>query len=531
MIPKSKLLFIIFLLTPLFLFARDYIITDFGAVSDTSALSTKAIQTAIDSCTANGGGSVIIPSGQYKTGSIILKSNVNLHFESGAILFGSRDLNNYIKLKPEFVSLRTQEATIQLIYAENKQNISITGFGIIDGQGSGFEKLSWNDEGITRPHLLRFITCQDVTIEDVTLKNSGCWMQHYLACDGIQIRGVKVFNRNNYNNDGLDLDGCRNVTVSDFISDSDDDGITLKSTSDRICENIAISNCVISSRCNAVKMGTESNGGFKIITINNCVVKPSEVETPTFFGREKGISGITLEIVDGGVMEGINIANIQIDGTESPIFIRLGNRARPYKEGMAINHIGRLRDVSINNIRAKNAGETGCSITGLPDHPIENIRLSDIVIEQKGGITMEDSLLHVDEKPKAYPEATMFGVLPTHGFFIRHAKNISFDGIQISTRELDQRPAFFLEDVTAFNLNEMHIKSSENTEANIWIAESSDIVVKGSVVYGSPANFVKLHGKGISNVTIINNVIPQGTNNILSNEDIDKDQIRVFGAR
>ncbi|MDE6582417.1 MAG: hypothetical protein K2K47_07820, partial [Duncaniella sp.] len=224
------------------------------------------------------------PAGSYKTGCIFLRGNVTLHLENGATLYGSTDINDYIPVTTDYVSLRTHTPTIQLIYADNADNVAITGEGTIDGRGKAFPKLSWNDEGITRPHLLRMIRCRDVKVEGVTLKNSGCWMQHYLACDRVKISGITVINRNNYNNDALDLDGCHDVTVSDMIADSDDDAITLKSTSPRLCEDIVISNCVVSSHCNAIKLGTESNGGFRNIIIRGLAVKPSADQSSQFFG-------------------------------------------------------------------------------------------------------------------------------------------------------------------------------------------------------------------------------------------------------
>lgn len=489
--------------------AREYNVVDYGAKADTSVISTKAIQHALDECSDNGGGRVVVPAGHFKIGTIILKSNVELHLENGAILFGSRNLDDYIKLKPAYVSLRTQEATIQLIYAENAHNISITGHGEIDGRGSGFEKLSWNDEGITRPHLLRMITCENILIENISLRNSACWMQHYLACDGLQIRGVRVFNRNNFNNDALDLDGCRNVTVSDFISDSDDDGITMKSTSPRLCENIAISNCVISSRCNAIKMGTESNGGFRNISINNCVVKPSLIKEPVFFGEENGISAISLEIVDGGVMEGISINNIQIDGTESPIFIRLANRARPFQKGQVIDQIGSLSHVIISNVRAKNTGKTGCSITGQEGFPVSNIRLTNLVIEFAGGGSLDDFNRKVEYKPREYPEATMFGTLPSYGFYVRHAKNLTFDGIQLSTCERDFRSAFFMEEVQASVLKDLQLGSTTETESSIYIRNCSDILVRGGIL-SDPASALVVTEKS-SAISVVNSFVPNGT--------------------
>lgn len=423
---------------------RDYVITDYGAVNDTTVLSTEAIQHAIDDCSAAGGGRVVVPTGNYKTGTIALKSHVELYLERGATLFGSTDLKDYRKVKPAYLSLRTQTETIQLIYADRVDDVAIAGSGTIDGRGKAFPKLSWNDEGITRPHLLRFIDSKDITVEGITLRNSGCWMQHYLACDRVRIHGIKIFNRNNYNNDALDLDGCHDVVVSDIIADSDDDGITLKSTSPRMCENINISNCVVSSHCNAIKLGTETNGGFRNINIHGMVVKPSADQSSQYFGKKRGICAIALEIVDGGTMENVNVSDVTVTGTESPIFVRLGNRARGYYEGQKIDSVGKLRDVSISNVRITRAGAYGCSITGLPGHPVENITLDNVLLSHEGGGV--ETPIPADEKESEYPEATMWGPLPAKGFFVRHARNVKFNNVEIRTDKPDERPEYVRED-------------------------------------------------------------------------------------
>ncbi len=422
--------------------AKDYNIMDFKAKSDTTVLSTEAIQQAIDQCSKAGGGRVVVPAGSFKTGTLVLRSHVDLHLETGATLYGSTRLEDYRPMKTTYLSLRTWGPTVQLIFADGAKDVSISGRGTIDGRGSAFPKLTWNDEGITRPHLLRFIQCQDISITDVTLRNSGCWMQHYLACDRVQIRGIKVFNRNNYNNDALDLDGCHDVVVSDMVADSDDDAITLKSTSPRLCENVVISNCIVSSHCNAIKLGTETNGGFRNINISNCIVRPSEDQSSQFFGdpSKRGTSTISLEIVDGGILENVHVSNIVAEGTESPIFIRLGNRARGYAEGVPVEKVGTIRGVHLSHITVTGAGRTGCSITGLPGHPVEDIWLSDITIQQQGGCGTID--VPTDEKEKEYPEATMWGPLPAKGFFVHHARNVSFRNISITTTEPDQRPEY-----------------------------------------------------------------------------------------
>lgn len=423
--------------------AADYNIVKYGAVNDTTKLSTMAVQKAIDDCSAAGGGRVVVPTGNYKIGTIILKSNVHMHLEQGATLYGSTDLKDYLPLKTDYVSLRTQTETIQLIFADKASNVVIDGFGTIDGRGRSFKKLSWNDEGITRPHLLRFIQSSDITLRDITLKNSGCWMQHYLACDRVKIDGIKVFNRNNYNNDALDLDGCHEVVVSNMFADSDDDAITLKSTSPRLCENIRIADCVVSSHCNAIKLGTETNGGFRNINISGIVVKPSYDQKEKFFGQWIGSSAISLEIVDGGVLENVNVSDITIEGTESPIFVRLGNRARGYKEGVPVTEVGKINGIHLNNIQIRNAGSMGCSITGIPGHEVENIWLGNITIHHKGGVTAADMAKInesiKDEKEKEYPESTMWGNLPAKGFFVRHARNIKFNNIEVITEQPDVR--------------------------------------------------------------------------------------------
>ena len=444
--------------------AADYTILDFGAKSDTTVLSTAALQQAIDACSEAGGGRVLVPAGNYKIGTIVLKSNVHLYLEQGATLYGSTDLKDYRPMKSDYVSLRTKTNTIQLIYADKVKNVTIDGYGTIDGRGRAFKKHSWNDEGITRPHLLRFIQSRDIRISDVTLRNSGCWMQHYLACDRLQIRGIKVYNRNNYNNDALDLDGCHEVIVSNMMADSDDDGITLKSTSPRLCENIRIGNCVVSSHCNAVKLGTETNGGFRNISISGIVVKPSSDQSSQFFGAPSkiGTSALSLEIVDGGVMENVSVSDFTVEGTESPIFIRLGNRGRGYQlreaakglsgkgnddtitELIPIDHVGTISGVRLDNFQIRHAGAMGCSITGLPGHPVENITVSNITLHHQGGVKPAD-LPAIDEKLKdekerEYPEATMWGNLPAKGFYVRHARNIQFQNIQVLTNETDARP-------------------------------------------------------------------------------------------
>jgi hypothetical protein len=185
----------------------------------------------------------------------------------------------------------------------------------------------------------------------------------------------------------------------------------------------------------------------KKANINNIVVKPSEDQRELFCGREIGISAIALEIVDGGTLENVNVSNFVVEGTEAPIFVRLANRARKYKKDAPTPNVGLLRCVHISNIRVRNAGNFGSSISGIPGHYVEDVKLDNISIHLKGGVTADQISPKVkDERIAKYPEGTSWGILPAKGFFIRHARNIKFSNIDITTAEPDERPDFVEED-------------------------------------------------------------------------------------
>lgn len=232
-------------------------VRDCGAVGDGVTLDTKAIQAAINACSQAGGGKVYLTNGKFLSGTLYLKDNVTIYLEAGAVLLGSADINDYPVTIPGFRSYTDNYTDKSLIYAEKVKNISIIGRGTIDGQGTSF-KGKWK----VRPYTLRVIECHDVVVKDVTMRNSPMWMQHYLACDNVRVDGITVYNQCNRNNDMIDIDGCRNVTIANCIGDTDDDALTFKSTCGRPTENVTVTNCILSSHCNAIKCGTESNGAF-----------------------------------------------------------------------------------------------------------------------------------------------------------------------------------------------------------------------------------------------------------------------------
>ncbi len=430
-----------------------YNVTRFGAVSDGETLNTEAIQSAIDACSESGGGTVTFPAGSYLSGTLILRDHVNLHLQEGATLLGSTNPEDYPKIKTRIRSYYDEIVLQSLIFGEDLSHVSITGKGTIDGQGEAFVVTTKQkpDRYLDRPHIIRMIACKNVLVKDINMLNSAMWMQHYLACENLTVTGIRVYNHANQNNDMIDIDGCRNVIISDCYGDTDDDALTFKSTSEHACENITVTNCILSSHCNAIKCGTESTGGFKNFTISNCVIKPS-ADKEAIFGLPGGSSGISLEIVDGGVMEGITISNISIDGPEVPIFIRLGNRARKHFPEAETPPVGQLSNVLISQVMARNTGKTGCAITGIPGYPVRNIKLSNMILEFPGGV--EDPVLpaEVPELEDLYPEATMFGELPAYAFFIRHAEDISLSDITAITLNPDKRKPILTQDVRGITI-------------------------------------------------------------------------------
>ena len=218
-----------------------------------------------------------------------------------------------------------------------------------------------------------------------------------------------------------------------------------------------------------MKLGTETNGGYRNIAIRNIVVKPSDDQSSLFFGRPRGTSALSLEIVDGGLMENVSVDGMTITGTESPIFVRLAHRGRGWtfskngadafvlqnvqggNEGAtrsqkpdSVLTVGRMRGIYINNVRARDCGNYGWSISGLPDHPVEDVHVSNVSIHHSGGITRAQ-LADInkalrDEKAAEYPEATMWGPLPAKGLYIRNARNVYFENVEVYTEQPDARP-------------------------------------------------------------------------------------------
>lgn len=421
-------------------FSQSVNILDFGARSDANFVNTKAIQDAIDYCTNIGGGTVFVPAGTFVTEMVRLKSNVDLHLSMGAKLQASGN-GKYLSL----------------ILFDGVENASVSGKGTLFGNGKEF---TVGESAPNRPYIIFIRKSKHIGVEGVTLNNSASWALRMSGSENIIIHRIKIYSHANYNNDGIDIDS-KDVVISDCIVDTGDDALCFKSEDrETQCENVVVTNCILRSNCNFIKMGTGSLGGFRNIAISNCALHKSSESSLHHWNVSSnynitdsitGISGIALEIVDGGTMEQVTISNITMTGVQTPVFIRLGSRKNP---------TGILKNILISNVIATSHSKIASSITAVPGFHVENVTLRDIFITNKLSVASPLSKA-VPEKETAYPENRMFGwELPSYGFYIRHAKNITLENIRISLLQPDARPAFWLED--AHNVRIINSIDGEN---------------------------------------------------------------------
>lgn len=427
-------------------------IKHYGVTANGLTVETAAIQNAIDLVAKEGGGILMFPSGFYQTGTLVLRSKVHLHFEKGATLLGSRNFADYKSDIKMFVDAVENERGRCLIFAENIEDFSLSGEGVIDGRGAAFPES--HPQFLQRPFLLRAVSCKNFVIKDLTFKNSAAWNLHFLGCEGGEVSGVKIISRVNHNNDGIDIDSCQNFKITDCFVDTGDDGICLKSTIPRGCENINVTGCTVSSRWAAFKIGTESMGDFKSISVRDC----------TFFDTEG--CGIKIVPVDGAQVEDVTISDIRMINTTGPIFIANGSRMRTYFNGdKSANLLSQIRRVTIKNVNIEAVDAEGfllngemwgnaracVVISGTPEHSLEEIVLENIVLSMPGGGTaLEASKSDIPEMGKRYPEFHNFGVLPASGFFIRHADKVELRNCRVSLRAPDARELIKCVDVKEF---------------------------------------------------------------------------------
>lgn len=346
-----------------------YNVTDFGILGDGSTLNTGVFQNLINECSKKGGGTLFFPPGDFLTGTFELKDNVNVYLSPGSTILGSKNKGDY-----------THKC---LVYAEKAKNISITGRGVIDGNGESFwgdfmrGEISfeeWSAKGWRPEWMLHFIKCDDLLISGVTIQNSPSWTIHPIDCSRVTFSGMSILNgifeHDGPNTDGINPDGCSGVVISDCFLQCGDDCIVLKITEQsetKVCRDVVVTNCVMITTETALKIGTETHGEFMNITFSNCTVHDSG-------------GGFGLLMRDGGLIDGVVVDNITVDCKKNKpgqgIYIWSHRR---YDE----TPFGMIRNIMISNMTILGGG--GIFINGVSEKYIEGITLDNIRITIKDG--------------------------------------------------------------------------------------------------------------------------------------------------
>jgi polygalacturonase len=463
-----------------------------GAKPDGQTLNTKAIQRAIDEVFQGGGGVVTVPPGTFLTGKIELKSGITLSLQAGSTLLGSTSLDDY-KAHPESGG-NGAAAGKHLIFAQDAENVTITGSGVIDGQGRSFwepsdrahvpddqqwagvasHDLAPKKSGRPSP-MLEFANCRGVQINGIRLQNSPGWTLRTVNCDNVDIHRITIRNPiNGPNTDGVDVVCSQGVRISNCSIFTGDDAICLKSETPyggdpRLVRDITVSDCKLTTCCNGFKIGTGSEGGFEKITFSNSSVVNDEVPF-----KERVIAGVALEVVDGGWIDGVVVTGIRMQRVRTPIFIRLGNRKQVHNYPQH-----GLRGVRVEDVQATES-LLASSITGLSGMEVRDVTLSHVDIESVLPGRPEWARRAVPEKETAYPEARMFGMLPATGLYVRHVRDLNMNDVAFRAPVGEIRSSVIFEDVQGAHLTA--VKSTPVHGAPIiQVIGSKDVKISESV--------------------------------------------------
>ena len=460
--------------------AVPFDVKSFGAAADGKTIDTAAVNWAIAAAATAGGGTVRFPPGAYACHSIHLKSHVALHLELGAIVlaapgsgFDAAESNAPFEGYQDFGHNHWHNS---LIWGEDVHDIAIVGPGLICGRGLSRGEapepgLPPADAPGVADKAIALKRCRNVIVRDIAILAAGHFAILATGVDNLTLEALTI----DTNRDGINVDCCRNVRISGCNVNSPwDDGICLKSSfalgEQRATENVAINDCYVTGgfalgtmrdrtfrRATAndgqptgrIKCGTELNGGFKNIVIGNCVFE--------------NCRGFALETVDGGPIEDITFTNIVMRNIcNAPFFLRLGARLR----GPPGIGVGTFRQVMISNVICDApANNAPAIIAGIPGHLIENVCVSDVVMVQKGGGGPDLVGIIPPEQERDYPEPSFFGPLPAQALLIRHARNIEFHHVAITSIQRDERPFIWVDDVDGADFSHLNVSPLDHVPA------------------------------------------------------------------
>lgn len=406
-------------------------VRDHGAAGDGTTLDTAAVQRALDAAAEGGGGVVAFGPGTYRLGTVHLRSRVSVWLGPGATLLASPDDRDFDPFEDlpylPWADQETHSFTFALLAGLDLEGVSIFGDGTVaDPRG---RRLG--------PKPIALKRCRDVSVRGITITGAPNYAVSLLGCEHVRIDGVTI--REGFA-DGIDPDCCRHVRITNCDIDCWDDAICLKTSLSLgrpvPTEDVAIVNCTLRSSCNDVKIGTETSGDVRGVVVANCTMAGRPAGPPSDEN-----AGIAIESVDGARVEGVVVTGVVMRDVATPLFVRLGNRGR----GLDPPVPGAVRDVVVRDVVALGARDTS-SVTGLPGHPVEGVRVEGFAVDTVGGPSAVDPGA-VPELADAYPRATMFGPLPARALYVRHAADVSLRDVRVRSPVADTRPAVLCDDV------------------------------------------------------------------------------------
>ena len=473
-------------------------IRDFGAVNDGKTMNTIAFKDAINACASEGGGTVFVPAGEYLTGPIHFKSNITLYIDAGATLKFSTNFDDYFPLvKSRFQGVEVMRPS-GLIYGYQVENIAIVGRGKIDGQGKAwwdyfiprwrkFQETGQEDDnkwsraikeankdielehlGFLRPSLTNFYECRNIHIEGVSIENSPFWTNHFVKCEDVLFTGVSVHNPISYNTDGITIESCKNVRISDCFFDTDDDCISIKAGKGKeqrengvTCENITITNCVLTNGAAGICIGSEMSGSVRDITVSNCVIDGTK-------------EGLFIKSVRGrgGKVENFTANNIVINNMTNGPAIRISKMYWFKTDPEPISErTPTFRNFYFTNISGRNNNKA-IELLGLEEKDIENITLSNIDLTAIEGLTA------------------------------KYVNNIKLNNVQITAKK---NIPFIFEEVSDLNIDKCRTLVPHISEPAIVLNNTSDVFIHSCFPVNETKTFVYIKGKKTKNIYMAGN--------------------------
>lgn len=388
---------------------REFNVMDYGAVADGVTNNAKAIQAAVDACTGSGGGRVTLPAGEYLSGSIQLKSNVDLHLELGAVLISSlkeEDIDDFMT-RVDDENRDTGWEGGCFLGAIHAKNICLSGDGTIYGQG---EKVFYDDGAdggyaespmcVTafRPRMILFEDVENLCVRDVTLRDAAFWTLHMAGCRHVRINNIRILNAvRGANNDGIDPDSCQDVIISNCLVESGDDAIVVKSTKPMAarygaCENIVITGCILHSHDSALKVGTETHGLIRNISFGDCIIRDCSRAVGIWVRDGGAIEDIHVHHLTGAVRRYADAPKRRWWGKGEPVFVSATYRNEEKR------FPGSIRRLSFDHIYLKS--ESCIFLAGEEDCPIKDVHMDHVYITMERQGTQSE--IPFDEQPSVY---------------------------------------------------------------------------------------------------------------------------------